>query len=369
MRILYVEPFEGGSHASFTRSLTGGIEARWTTLTLPGRHWKWRMRGFAAWAALEHREVLEGDHDLLFASSYVPLAELIGLCPTLARRPTVLYFHENQLTYPDQGGETKARDHHFGFTQLVSALAATRCVFNSAHNRDGFLEAGAALLAKMPDAVPRGWIDRIAARSEVLGVPVPLPDEAPRPECPPDDPSRASGPVILWNHRWEHDKRPDRFFAALRALLDAEVPFRVAVCGQRYRRVPPVFEQAQKWLGDRVVHWGYCETGEAYREVLGRAHIAVSTADHEFFGIAMLEAAHAGAYPLVPDRLSYPELFAAEYRYDSDDDLVRRLGEQCRAWCEGGALRADRRAMTRPHADSQVLPRYEALLRATIADG
>ena len=368
MRILYVEPFEGGSHASFTRSLTGGIDAHWTSLTLPGRHWKWRMRGFASLAALERRDLLEAEYDLVFASSYVPLAELIGLCPTLARRPSVLYFHENQLTYPDQGGETAPRDHHFGFTQLVSALAATRCVFNSAHNRDGFLQAGRTLLTKMPDAVPPEWMDRIEAKSEVLGVPVALPDEAPAPECVADDPSRVSGPVILWNHRWEHDKRPDRFFAALRALADAGIPFRVAVCGQRYRRVPPAFETARAWLGERVVHWGYSESVSAYREVLSRAHIAVSTADHEFFGIAMLEATHAGAYPLVPDRLAYPELFGAEFRYGTDEELVRRLGECCRTWSAGGSLRADRRTMTAPHGESQALPRYEALLRDTIAN-
>ena len=125
MRILYVEPFESGSHASFTRVLTQAAGVQWTMLTLPGRHWKWRMRGVAPWAALEHGPVLAGAYDLLLASSYVPLAELVGLAPALARLPRILYFHENQLTYPSRGGSRDAeRDHHFGFTQLVSALAA-----------------------------------------------------------------------------------------------------------------------------------------------------------------------------------------------------------------------------------------------------
>ena len=48
-RILYLEPFDGGSHAAFTRTLTGGLDYDWTVLTLPGRHWKWRMRGAAPW--------------------------------------------------------------------------------------------------------------------------------------------------------------------------------------------------------------------------------------------------------------------------------------------------------------------------------
>jgi len=369
MRILYVEPFESGSHASFTRVLTQAPGASWTTLTLPGRHWKWRMRGMAPWAALERAEVLAQPYDLLMASSYLPLAELLGLVPALAGLPRLLYFHENQLTFPRRGPDPGQRDHHFGFTQLVSALAATRCVFNSAHNRDGFLSEGRKLLARMPDAVPRGWIERIEASSEVLGVPMELPDQAPVPERPADDPERALGPVILWNHRWEHDKDPEAFFAALHRLHERDVPFRVAVCGQRFTRVPPVFEPAREWLGDRVVHWGTCDTVEAYREQLARAQLAVSTAVHEFFGVAMLEATHYGAQPLVPDRLAYPELFPAEHRYPDDAALVERLEARCRAWVRGDALRADRRAITRPVRAEVLVPRYHALFRRMIEQG
>ena len=36
--------------------------------------------------------------------------------------------------------------------------------------------------------------------------------------------------------------------------------------------------------------------------------IMVLTANHEFFGIGIVEAVAAGAYPLVPNHLSYPEI-------------------------------------------------------------
>lgn len=369
MRILYVEPFDSGSHASFTRALTQGIEAEWTVLTLPGRHWKWRMRGAAAWAALEREAELRRPHDVLLASAYLPLAELVGLVPALARLPRVLYFHENQLTFPRRGPEHGGRDHHFGFTQLVSALAATRCVFNSAHNRRGFLEAGRELLRRMPDAVPRGWVERIEARSEVLGLPLVLPERAPAPDAAPDDPERGRGPIVLWNHRWEHDKDPDAFFGALRRLVEREVPFRLAVCGHRFSRVPAIFDAARGWLGERVIHWGTCETAEEYWALLQRAHLAVSTTQHEFFGISMLEATHAGAWPLVPERLAYPELFPPHYRYPDDDALVERLVEACERWRRGEALRADRRSIAAPFQASAMLPRYEAMLRAAIDQG
>ncbi|HEY5432889.1 MAG TPA: DUF3524 domain-containing protein, partial [Coriobacteriia bacterium] len=52
---------------------------------------------------------------------------------------------------------------------------------------------------------------------------------------------------------------------------------------------------------------------------------AVSTAVNEFFGLAMVEAAYAGCFPLVPDRLAYPEIYPQEMRYGSGEALVARL--------------------------------------------
>lgn len=362
MRVLYIEPFHGGSHAAFGEALMSGLPGvAWTPLTMPARHWKWRMRGAAAHLAVAHGEALRGDHDLLFASSYLALAELVGLVPALGQIPRVLYFHENQLAFPVRDAYSGERDTHFGFTQLTSGLAATRCVFNSAHNRDSMFAEADALLRRMPDAVPPGWVDALRARSEVIGLPLDLPSVEPAQlvDLPADDPERALGPLIVWSHRWEHDKNPERFFAALERLARDGVPFRVAVCGQRFRKVPEVFERARARLGDRVVAWGPAPR-EAYVALLRRVQIAVSTAHHEFFGVSMLEATHCGARPLVPDRLAYPELFPADYRY-ADEALEATLANLCVAWSEGAPLRDDRRALTEPHAAVRVCPRYAAL--------
>ena len=373
MRILYVEPFEAGSHARFTHALTTGVAAEWTKITLPGRHWKWRMRGAAPWVALAGTEATAETaepFDLVWASSFVNLAELVGLLPQLAHVPRVLFFHENQFAYPEQERDSGARfDLDFGYVQMVSALAADRVVFNSTWNRDSFLDGAELLLARMPDAVPPGWVAKLRARATVLAVPMDLaevPDTA-FDDTPTAD-ERALGPIIVWNHRWEHDKAPEEFFAALARLAGEDIPFRVAVCGQRFRKEPAVFETARAALGERIVHWGTAPTRAEYETLLGRAHIAISTARQEFFGLALLEAVWHGARPLAPARLSYPELLPAADLYADPDDLVRRLAALCRAWSAGEIrLRDDRRDIVEEHRTATLLPRYERLIRETIS--
>ncbi|MBV1858385.1 MAG: DUF3524 domain-containing protein [Nannocystaceae bacterium] len=281
----------------------------------------------------------------------MPLAELIGLAPALQGVPRVLYFHENQLAFPTQG-PAQSRDHHFGFTQLVSALAADRCVFNSAFNRDSFLDAAEALLRRMPDAVPNGWVERIRELSSVLGVPLPL---STTPVT--DALAHPDGPLLLWNHRWEHDKNPQTCLHGLVKLASQGVPFRVAVCGQRFSRVPSVFDETQPALQARAVQWGPADAS-SYQGLLERADVVLSTAHHEFFGVSVMEAVHHGARPLVPDRLAYQELWPEEFRYGDDDAFVPALRDVLGS---GVALRADRRHLTNPFSAPKLIPRFEAL--------
>jgi hypothetical protein len=70
-------------------------------------------------------------------------------------------------------------------------------------------------------------------------------------------------------------------------LVDAGHDFHVSVLGESFTEVPPVFAEAQTHLGSRVVHWGHQETKAGYYEILRCAHIAISTAKQEFYGVAM----------------------------------------------------------------------------------
>jgi glycosyltransferase involved in cell wall biosynthesis len=339
LRILYIEPFEGGSHAQFTRTLTR-IPARWERMTLPGRFWKWRMRGSAVWFALEEGPRLEQPFDLLWASAFLPLAELKGLVPSLARVPTVLHFHENQLAYPSRPGASEPeRDRHFGFTQLVSGLAANRLVFNSEYNRRSFLTTGEAWLQQLPDRVPRAWIPRLKARSCVLPVWLDLPHPT-RPLAP----TGADRPWILWNHRWEHDKDPDTFVEAVIRLAAEGYPFQLVLVGGRARTWPAAFDRLRSTLPDRIERFGPVD-GRTYVDLLQRCDVVVSTARQEFFGVSVIEATHLGAEPLVPDDLAYPEWCPDPYRYPRGS-FEAALRRRLQAFAAGEALRRDRRHLT-----------------------
>ncbi|MFH1418503.1 MAG: DUF3524 domain-containing protein [Planctomycetota bacterium] len=323
MRILALEPYNGGSHRAFLDGWSDRSRHAWTILGLPAYKWKWRMRHAAITLADQVGELVARGQgwDRVFCSDMLNLAEFRGLAPPSVRDlPTVVYFHENQLTYPER--DARERDHHFAFTNITTALAATEVWFNTAFHRDEFIGALGPFLARMPDYQPMDIVDRIRGKSRVYPPGID--------QFPPRG-GRASGPMrVLWAARWEHDKNPDAFFAALRRLRSQGAAFSVSVIGEQFADSPAVFQQARVEFADCIDHWGYLEAREDYEAALAGADVFVSTASHEFFGIAAVEAVAAGAYPLLPNRLAYPEVLSdvpgnGAFFYEPDEALADRL--------------------------------------------
>jgi len=328
MNILVLEPYYGGSHKAFLAGLIQHLPYSFDLLTLPAHSWKWRMR----LAAPHFAGVLADDpryagktFDRILCSSLVDVAALRGLLPPNLRTiPLLTYFHENQFAYPVQVSE--ARDVHFGLTNLTTALASDGLAFNSRYNLDSFLAGCKELLAKMPDMSLAGYEEAIRAKAIILH---PGLDFSGIDACS-EERQTGRAPVLVWNHRWEHDKNSELFFNALYGLADQGIPFGLIVLGESFRNQPPIFAQAAQRLAPYIVHFGYAADRQEYYRLLCQGDIVVSTANHEFYGMAVIEAVRGGCRPLVPDRLAYRELFAPAFRYE-DAAFVWRLRETMEA--------------------------------------
>ncbi len=319
MKFLFLEPFFGGSHQDFAEGWVDHSRYRIDLLTLPARFWKWRMRG-AALYFLKKIPRLE-DYDGLITSDLMSLSDFRALTGTSCP-PTLVYFHESQITYPLAPGE--AMDVHFGFTDMTTALAAKRILFNSQTHFDAFFSKFPKFLKMMPDYRPTWVVDEIRSRAAVL-----------HPGCrlfPMDNavPSvRLEPPLIIWNHRWEFDKNPKDFFLALDEMVNRGLDFRLALLGENFQNCPKEFTSARKRYGKRIVRYGYEPSKGAYARWLKEGTVVISTARQENFGISMVEAIHAGCLPLLPHRLSYPEIIPESYHndflYQNQGELVEKL--------------------------------------------
>ena len=322
-RVLLVEPYYGGSHAAWVDGLVRHSRHRLTVVTHPGVFWRWRMRGGSLTLAEAAEQVVDeqGLPEVVLVSGMIDLAAWLGFTRRfLGDPPVVLYLHENQLVYPLSPGQRP--DDGLRIVNWTGMAVADQIWFNSAHQRDALFDALPSLFDRVPDQSHTHRLEAVRTASHVVPVGVELSDVRV---------GGASGdgesPLVLWNHRWDHDKNPEALFRSLVKLADEGVDFRVAVAGENTRVDPREFTEACYLLGDRVVQVGHLPR-EDYTALLGQADVVVSAALHEFFGIAVVEAVVAGAVPVLPDRLSYPELIPEQF-HDAvlypDDGLTERL--------------------------------------------
>jgi glycosyltransferase involved in cell wall biosynthesis len=127
---------------------------------------------------------------------------------------------------------------------------------------------------------------------------------------------------LVWNHRWEYDKGPERLYAALLLLKKRDIDFRIHIIGQQFRQSPEIFAQIQNNFSEFIGKSGYLEDHHEYLHVLLESDLVISTAIHEFQGLAVMEAVALGCIPVVPDRLSYPEYFDQKYCYPSQLETI-----------------------------------------------
>lgn len=299
MHIALLEIYYGGSHKQWADGYVQYSSHNVELITMPAQFWKWRMQG----GAISIAHLLQSKPDLILVSSMIDLSIFRALTyKSLGHIPIAMYFHENQLSYPQN-----QRQHHgwrYGFINYISALVADTNFFNSQFHLNDFLDQLPRLLKHFADYNELQTIDTIKAKSSVLPVGIDLHrfDSYETIKQP------NQRPLILWNHRWETDKNPQGFVDSMLALHRAGYDFSVAITGESFQQEKDIFKQLIETIGDKLIHIGYMDSFEAYAKLLWQADYVISTAYQEFFGISICEAIYCNCIPILPNRLNYPYL-------------------------------------------------------------
>ncbi len=323
MRVFLVEPYLTGSHRQWAEGYARHSRHEIHVIGHEGRFWKWRLAGGFVTIAEELEAAVAdvGRPDVILATSMLDLAGLLGLVGRrLGTVPALLYMHENQVTY-QAAGRTRAEAGH-GLVNWSSLLAADAVAFNSEYHRRSLFESLPGFLHSFPDRRHEHLVAAVAEKSLVLPVGIDLR------RLDPPRPTSGGRPLVLWNHRWDADKDPAVFLEAMVALAAEDVDFGLALAGERFVKQGDEYADAVGRLGRRVEMAAFLPEDE-YCDVLRRSNVVVSTARQEYFGVSVVEAMYAGAFPVLPDRLVYPERIPPDLRdrclYRSPRQLVGRV--------------------------------------------
>jgi glycosyltransferase involved in cell wall biosynthesis len=94
---------------------------------------------------------------------------------------------------------------------------------------------------------------------------------------------------------------------------------------------PQIFDQLKMDLQKDFPDWQFIKTHELnlskkdYYNLLNRSKIVVSFADQEYWGIGIQEALFAGCIPIIPNKLSYKEMYLDTLRFKSYQEAISKI--------------------------------------------
>src|ERR1051325_6152649 len=167
--ILALEPFYGGARKAMLETIMRHSRHRWTLLKLPPRRMERRLAAAAHWFAEQLSRHWVGRVDLLFASEALNLADLFRLIPELSQKPSVIYFHDNQL--PPVGARAESPVH---LVNLATAGAASEIWFNSLYHLKNFLQKATSIVSMNKEMAGRNPLPQLARKAQLMAPPVDL---------------------------------------------------------------------------------------------------------------------------------------------------------------------------------------------------
>ena len=325
LNICLIEPFYSGSHKRWVDDYQSYSKHNIEILTLKGVYWKWRMHGGAITLAEKFNKKYQhkGIPDLILTTDMLNLPVFASFINKSI--PIITFFHENQLTYPwssKDRDKIKNRDHHYGFINYSTALKSNKIMFNSNFHLESFINALKIFLKQFPDHRGLKNIELIKKKSIVsyLGIDLKQFDKFKFKKI-------NKNPIILWNHRWEYDKNPELFFNILKELKNDNYKFNLVILGEEFSTEMEIFKLARNYFSKEILHMGYSNSFEEYAKWLWKSDLLPVTSYQDFFGISIMEATYCNVIPILPSRLSYPELFPNNDSifYSNKNELILKL--------------------------------------------
>ncbi|XP_042298167.1 glycosyltransferase-like domain-containing protein 1 isoform X5 [Sceloporus undulatus] len=340
MSVLLIEAFYGGSHKQLVDLLQEEIEDC-VLFTLPAKKWHWRART----AALYFMQNVppSTNYRILFASSVLNLTELVALRPDLGKLKKVLYFHENQLTYPVQ--KCQDRDFQYGYNQILSCLVADIVVFNSTYNMESFLTSIGTFMKRIPDHRPKHLEKLIRPKCQVLYFPIRFPDVSRfMPEYKQIHFEKAAHSNQNRNTSHCVDLPFQEKNIGTSGLImisnsdhgpgngDTQTEF-CSLLPERSHDPLTTLDNLDKPTPSKCTN--ICEEensqhmSSTFCSIAGRLEYEQKCL-HIVWPHRWIEAVYCGCYPLCPKALVYPEIFPAEYLYSTPEQLFKRLQKFCK---------------------------------------
>ncbi len=315
---------------------------RWTLLKLPPRRMERRLTAAANWFAEQLSRHWSARVDILFTSEAMNLASLYRLVPAVARLPSVVYFHDNQIptTYTppprqqdrrfEEGAQPLGRvggvhvvlapppkrDQDLELVNLNTATAATEIWFNSAYHLREFHQAAARLVQRHSELSSHDPLPGVKAKSLMVPPPIDLnlvPHVKSSGKVPPRDPR-----AIFVDTRDGHLRILN---AALSELASRGERFRLITVGP---------------IDDLSAHWQRRTISEIddIGHVMGLLECGVVLSVRPGAGcdLQVIRGLQAGCRPVLPKEGFYAELIPAPLHGEclypfSVDALADRLQE------------------------------------------
>ncbi|MFI5379419.1 MAG: DUF3524 domain-containing protein [Tepidisphaerales bacterium] len=307
--ILALEPFFGGGRRAMLETIMRYSRHRWTLLRLPPRRIDRRLAAAAHWFSEQLSRHWFGRVDILFTSEAMNLADLLRMVPDLGGKPSVVYFHDNQL--PAEGMRAESPLH---LVNLTTANAASEIWFNSIYHLKTFLRKATALVEGHPELSARNPLPELTGKAHLMPPPVDL----------------TLDHDVLQQEEIKRDPRVlfvDTRDADLRTLN-----FALGVLERRGEKVTLVTIGPVVGLECRGPRITIAEQDEiAQIRALHQAGVMLSTRPHAPSDYHAVRALNAGCWPIFPDSGVYPELLpeamhhACLYETGSGDRLATQI--------------------------------------------